>query len=617
MATSSELTQLAKLVRYHILTSTTAAGSGHPTSSMSAADVMTSLFFNHLRFDPQNIQNPHNDRVIFSKGHAAPLLYALYTAAGVITPEENLSLRKMGSPLQGHPMPTFKYSEAATGSLGQGLSIGVGMAINAKYLDKSSSRVFTLLGDGEMAEGSVWEAIEIAAHYKLNNLIGIIDVNRLGQSQQTMFGHDADAFVWRVSSFGWKTVLINGHSPEEIEKAFEAVLKDDGDPSDQRPRMIVAKTNKGHGISFLADKDGWHGKALSKSDLEKALAELGAVDVQKTGTIQKPDNTPINKAAMQDVPPPAYKLGEAVATRKAYGNALARLADKYPDVVAVDGDTKNSTFTEIFAQKKPERFFEMFIAEQNMIGVAAGLGLRGKIPFAATFAAFLTRTYDQLRMAAVSQANFKVAGSHVGVSIGEDGASQMGLEDIAMFRALHGSTIFYPSDAISTEALVEESIKIPGIVYLRTSRPATPVLYPVSEKFVAGGSKTLKSSSNDAVTLIGAGVTLHESLKAYELLQKEGITARVIDLYSVKPVDEKTLKQAAQETKALVVVEDHWSEGGLGDVVLNVLASGHSTPVVKMAVTQMPSSASPEELIEWAGISAKAIVAKVKAILQK
>ncbi|QQR79463.1 MAG: transketolase [Deltaproteobacteria bacterium] len=612
MTTSSELTQLAKLVRYHILTSTTAAGSGHPTSSMSAADVMTTLFFKYLKFDTQNPQNPNNDRVIFSKGHAAPLLYSLYTAAGTISPEENLTLRKMGSPLQGHPMPTFKFSEAATGSLGQGLSIGVGMALNAKYLDKLNSRVFTLLGDGEMAEGSVWEAIEIAAHYKLNNLIGIIDVNRLGQSQQTMFGHDVEAFVWRVSAFGWKTVLIDGHSQEEIEKAFDAILKDDGDT---RPRMIVAKTNKGHGISFLSDKEGWHGKALSKSDLEKALAELGPVDVKKTGTIAKPENLSPQKDSVKEISPPAYKLGESVATRKAYGNALARLADKYPDLVAVDGDTKNSTFTEILAQKKPERFFEMFIAEQNMIGVAAGLGLRGKIPFAATFAAFLTRTYDQLRMAAVSQANFKVAGSHVGVSIGEDGASQMGLEDIAMFRALHGSTVFYPSDAMSTEYLVEESIKTKGIVYLRTSRPATPVLYDANEKFPAGGSKVLKSSAQDRVTLVGAGVTLHESLKAYELLQKGGISVRVIDLYSVKPIDEKTLKQAAQEPKALIVVEDHWFEGGLGDAVLNVFASGHSTPIVKMAVTQMPSSASPEELIEWAGISAKAIVAKVKSLL--
>ncbi len=611
--THQNIVELAKLVRYHILTSTSAAGSGHPTSSMSAADVMTSLFFNHLRFDPQNAQNPNNDRVIFSKGHAAPLLYALYTAAGVISPEENLTLRKMGSPLQGHPMPTFKYSEAATGSLGQGLSIGVGMALNAKYLDKLDARVFTLLGDGEMAEGSVWEAIEIAAHYKLNNLIGIIDVNRLGQSQQTMFGHDVEAFVWRVSAFGWKTVLIDGHSFEEIEKAFDTILKDDGD---SRPRMIVAKTHKGHGVSFLSDKDGWHGKALPKADLEKALAELGTVDVKKTGTIQKPASKDPARETAKEVPAPAYKLGEAVATRKAYGNALARLADKYPDLVAVDGDTKNSTFTEILAQKKPERFFEMFIAEQNMIGVAAGLGLRGKIPFAATFAAFLTRTYDQLRMAAVSQANFKVAGSHVGVSIGEDGASQMGLEDIAMFRALHGSTIFYPSDAMSTECLVEESIKTQGIVYLRTSRPATPVLYDTNEKFPAGGSKTLKSSAKDSVTLIGAGVTLHESLKAYELLQKEGISVRVIDLYSVKPIDEKTLKQAAQETKALVVVEDHWFEGGLGDAVLNVFASGHSVPIVKMAVTQMPSSASPEELVEWAGISAKAIVSKVRQILK-
>lgn len=604
------LEELARLVRYYILTSTSEAGSGHPTSSMSAADLMTALFFRYLRFDCEKPSYPNNDRVIFSKGHAAPLMYALYAAARAIPPEELKTLRQMGSRLQGHPTPHFPYAEAATGSLGQGLSIGVGMALNAKYLDKLPYRTFVLLGDGEMAEGSVWEAIQLAGHHQLNHLMGILDVNRLGQSQETMLGHDIEAYVWRIASFGWQVVSVDGHSMEDILRAFDTLL--DGDA---RPKMMVAKTLKGQGVSFLADQPNWHGKALSPADLEKALRELGTVDTSLKGVIQKPENLVPAIRQPVDVSPPTYKKGDAVATRKAYGNALARLAGKYPQLVAVDGDTKNSTFTEILSQKYPDRYFEIFIAEQNMMGVAVGLAQRGKIPFASTFAAFLTRAYDQIRMAAVSQASIKCVGSHVGISIGEDGPSQMGLEDISMFRAVHGSTVLYPSDAVSAEYLTEEAIKTPGIVYLRTSRPATPVLYDVGEKFPVGGSKTLRSSPKDLVTVVAAGVTLHETLRAYDLLQKEGVAIRVIDLYSVKPIDEAALAKAAQETKALIVVEDHWWEGGMGDAVLNVFAARHLVPIIKMAVRDLPGSGKPEELMEAAGISAKAIVDRVKKAL--
>lgn len=607
----ASLQELSQVVRHHILTSTTEAATGHPTSSLSATDLMTSLFFKYLRTDLERHDHPNNDRVIFSKGHAAPLFYALYAAAGVVSDEELKSLRKLGSKLQGHPTPQFRYAEAATGSLGQGLSIGVGMALNGKNLDHLPYRTYVLLGDGEMAEGQVWEAVQLAAYYKLDNLIAIVDVNRLGQSQETMYGHDAEAYSKRMSAFGWDVVTIDGHSLPEIEKAYEACFNANG-----RPKAIVAKTLKGKGVSFLEDKAGWHGKALSAADLEKALKELGAVNPSLKGTIQKPEDKKPTPAVSAKAPAPSYKKGESVATRKAYGQALARLSVQYPELVGIDAETKNSTFAEMLLEKKKENYFEMFIAEQNMIGVGVGLARRGKIPFASSFAAFLTRAFDQIRMGSVSEANLKCAGSHVGVSIGEDGPSQMGLEDIAMFRSVFGTTVLYPSDAVSTEALVEEMIKTPGICYLRTSRPATPVLYDVGESFPVGGSKTLRSSAKDAVTLVAAGITLHESLKAAEALAKEGIAVRVIDAYSVKPIDAKTLRKAATETKALVVVEDHWPEGGLGDAVLEALAEHPSAPVYKVAVRFMPGSGKPDELVEQAGLSANAIVRKIKEVVK-
>ena len=607
---NNDLTQLARLVRYFILRATTEAGSGHPTSSLSATDVMTTLYFKYLHFDGKDPKNPNNDRVIFSKGHAAPLLYALCTAAGWMSEAELMTLRKLGSPIQGHPTPLFPYAEAATGSLGQGLSVGLGMALQAKRTGLDY-RTYVLLGDGEMAEGQVWEALQIAAHEKLNNLVGIIDVNRLGQSQETMYGHDIEAYATRVRAFGWHVLTIDGHSLPEIDRAFAAALE-----VKDRPVMIVAKTLKGAGISFLANKENWHGKALSKPDLEKALAELGAVDAKRRGEVARVVSptraTPLDNGKIDA---PVYQLGQAVATRKAYGEVLAGLIPKYPEIFVLDAEVKNSTFAEIAAQKFPDQYAEMFIAEQNMVGVAVGLAQRGRVPFLSSFAAFLTRAFDQFRMAAVTGANLKVVGSHVGVSIGEDGPSQMGLEDIAMFRAIHGSTGLYPADAVATAALTEEMARTKGIFYLRTSRPATPVIYPAGEKFPIGGSKVVKSSPKDQVTVVAAGVTLYEALKAYEQLQKDGISIRVIDAYSVKPIDAVTLKKAAQETRALVVVEDHWFEGGLGDAVLNALAEQKSVPIYKLAVTQMSSSGKPEELVEAAGISAGAIIKKVKSLL--
>lgn len=612
MTSKNNLESLARQVRHLILLGTSEAGSGHPTTSLSATDLMTTLFFKFFRADLQNPKNPMNDRLIFSKGHAAPLLYALYAAAGQVSPSEIKSLRLFGSPLEGHPTPKFKYTEVATGSLGQGLSVGVGMALNAKYLDQSSYRTFVLLGDGEMAEGSVWEAMQSASHYKLDNLCGFLDVNRFGQSEETMLGHDIKTYAQRIASFGWEVLTVNGHKIPDIEKALEQLLAS----SNGRPKMLVAKTEKGKGVSLFEGKEGWHGKPLPKADLDKALEEIGAVDLNSHGTVAAPVGTPQApaKAPQQNPNLPRYEMGQSVATRKAYGDSLAALGEVYPDLVALDGDTKNSTFSEFFAKKFPKRFFEMYIAEQNMVGAALGLSKRGKIPFVSTFAAFLTRGFDQIRMGAASEANVKYCGSHAGVSIGEDGASQMGLEDLAMFRSIHNSVVFYPSDAVSTLALMEEMIRHRGTSYLRTGRPNTPVIYKAGEKFKIGGSKTCQSSGNDLVTVVGAGITLHEALKAHATLQGEGISIRVIDCYSVKPIDEQALIKAAEETKGIVVVEDHWFDGGLGDAVLNALARTKNVPVIKLAIRQMPSSGKPQELVEKYGISATSIIKAVKEL---
>ena len=605
----NNLAEIAKLIRYYILTSTTEAGSGHPSSSLSATDLMAVLMFGGwFRFDADNIQNPNNDRLIFSKGHAAPLLYSLWTAAGKLTEKELLTLRKFDSPLEGHPSMAFPYTEAATGSLGQGLSVGVGMALNAKYLDKLPYKTYVLLGDSEMSEGSVWEAIDLAAFYKLDNLIGLIDVNRLGQTGETKYGHDTRAYAKRVAAFGWDTIEVDGHSIVKISHAFKQAAHAKG-----KPIMIIAKTIKGKGVSFIENKNGWHGKTLDKDLLNKALFELGPVKKGLTADIAPPAKKSPAKSTPKQIKTEKYK--KPTATRYAYGQALIKLHYKYPDLVVLDGETGNSTYAEMFKAVYPDRFFEMFIAEQNMAGVALGLSARGKIPFVSTFAAFLTRAFDQIRMSQYSRANIKFIGSHAGVSIGQDGPSQMGLEDIAMFRSVGDCVVLYPADAIATEKLIEAVAKHKGLVYTRTTRAATPILYGDKDEFKIGGSFTLKKSRADIATVIAAGITLPEALAAYEELKKDGLVIRVIDLYSIKPLDLATLQKAAQETKRIITVEDHRPEGGLGEAVLGALAQTTAT-VVQLAVAKAPKSGAPAELLAYENIDKDAIIKAVKKIIK-
>ena len=608
---TEKLKKLATLVRYYILTSTTEAGSGHPTSSLSATELMVGLLFGGIfRYDVDHPQHPNNDRLIFSKGHASPLFYSLWLAAGTVTEQEMMTYRKFGSPLEGHPTVAFRYAEAATGSLGQGLSIGVGMALNAKYLDKLPYRTYVLLGDSEMAEGSQWEAIQIAAHYKLDNLIGILDVNRLGQRGETMYGYDLSAYEKRIASFGWETLLIDGHSFSEILVAYEKALHISG-----KPTMIIAKTIKGKGVSFIEDKNGWHGKALKKEECDRALKELGDVDLSIRAETAKPEDLkPEERVPGGSVTKMDYTAEKSIATRKAFGNALVRIFPRFPNLVSLDGEVCNSTYAEIFKEAYPEHYVEMYIAEQNMVGTALGLSCRGKIPFVSTFAAFMTRAFDQIRMSQYSNANIKFVGSHGGVSIGQDGPSQMGLEDIAMFRAIFGSVVLYPSDAVSTEKLVEEAARHQGMVYIRTTREATPILYREDEKFIIGGSKVLRKSERDRVTVIGAGITVHEALRAYEELKKEEIFIRVVDLYSIKPMDEATLHEAARATRSIITVEDHYAEGGIGEAVKSALATS-PIPVHSLAVRKKPRSGKPEELLDDEEISQKAILRKVKELL--
>jgi transketolase len=605
----NNLESIAKLIRYYSLVMSTEAGSGHPTSSLSAADLMTGLLFGGaFRFDLDNPRMPNNDRLIFSKGHASPLFYSIWAAAGKVTEQELLTFRKFNSPFEGHPTPAFRYTEAATGSLGQGLSIGLGMALNAKYLDQLPYRTYVLLGDSEMAEGSQWEAMELAAYYQLNNLIGIMDVNRLGQRGETMYGHDLTVYKNKVSSFGWEPIVIDGHHLPQILTAFKQATE-----ARDKPVMIIAKTLKGKGVSFIEDKNGWHGKPLNKEELQRALAELGPVDKTLVGQITKPEEVGQGVNKILPLQPVSYSPNTSVATRHAYGTALERVFPHFPDMVVLDAEVSNSTYAEIFKTKYPERFFEMFIAEQNMVGTALGLSIRGKIPFVSTFAAFLTRAFDQIRMSQYSLANIKFCGSHAGVSIGEDGSSQMGLEDIAMFRTLQNSVVLYPSDAVSTEKLVEEMARHAGIAYLRTTRQATPVIYRNDEAFWIGGSKVLRSNKKDVATVVGAGITVHEALKAYEELKKAGIMIRVIDLYCVKPIDVATLARSADDTGAIITVEDHVAEGGIGEAVRSAL-SEDPAPVYSLAVRRMPKSGKPEELLNYEEISRNAIVGKVKEI---
>ena len=608
-------TNLAQQLRVDSIRSTTTAGSGHPTSSMSAADLMAVLLTDYLRYDFDNPQNPNNDHLIFSKGHASPLLYSLYKAAGAITDEELLTLRKFGSRLEGHPTPVLPWVDVATGSLGQGLPIGAGVALAGKYLDKLPYHVWVLLGDSEMAEGSQWEAFDHASYYKLDNLVAILDVNRLGQRGETMHGWNTTLYAQRAEAFGWNAIVIDGHNFDEINQAFARAVQQNGIPT-----IIIAKTIKGKGVSFLENVNGWHGKALNREQEAQALQELKSVRSQ-TFPVQKPDNLqPAPEVAKKSLELPKYDGKEAVATRKAYGDALQALGAANPDVVGLDGEVNNSTYAEEFAKAFPERYFEQYIAEEQLVASAVGMSVRHKIPFASTFAAFFSRAYDFIRMAAISRANIRLSGSHAGVSIGEDGPSQMALEDLAMMRAVYGSTVLYPCDANQAAQLVAQMADHDGIVYMRTTREKTPVIYAADEEFIVGGSKVIHQSEKDEVTIVAAGITVHEALKAYEQLKSQRIMARVIDAYSVKPIDEETLMLAADEAgNKIVVVEDHWPEGGLGDAVLDAFSmrNGPIPEVVKLAVQSMPGSGTPDELMEEAGINAYHIVQAVRALVRK
>ncbi len=619
LATAGEL---AAQIRVDSVRSSTSAGSGHPTSSMSAADLLAVLVGRHLRYDWDNPGDDRNDHLIFSKGHASPLLYSVYRAVGVVSENELMTgYRRFGSRLEGHPTPVLPWVDVATGSLGQGLPAAVGVALAGKYLDRLPYRVWVLCGDSEMAEGSMWEALDKAAYYELSNLTAMVDVNRLGQRGPTELQWNIDAYRRRAEAFGARVLEVNGHDLAEIDAAFTAAA----DGSGSQPTVVLARTVKGRGFSEVENKNGWHGKPFPADMAERAIAELGGV---RSLTVRGPLPDPAQPSPPATTPgtptlpdppaPPAYPVGQKVATRKAYGDALAALGADHPRVVALDGEVSNSTHADEFAEAYPERYFEMFIAEQQMIGAAVGLSVRHYVPFASTFAAFFTRAYDFIRMAAISQASIRLSGSHAGVEIGPDGPSQMALEDLAMMRAVHGSTVLYPSDGTSTAALVREMAGLPGISYLRTTRGSYPVLYDAAETFPIGGSKVVRSAPDDAVTLIGAGVTLHACLAAADRLAADGIGARVIDLYSVKPVDTAALLAAAALTHGrLVVAEDHHPEGGLGAAVTQALldAGPQELRVAHLAVRDMPGSGTPEELMAAAGIDASHIEAAARRLL--
>ncbi|GCE20671.1 transketolase [Dictyobacter kobayashii] len=608
-------TNLAQQLRVDSIRCTTAAGSGHPTSSMSAADLMSVLMLSHLHYDYDDPKNPNNDHLIFSKGHASPLLYSMFKAGGAIEDEELLTLRKFGSRLAGHPTPELPWVDVATGSLGQGLPIGVGIAAVGKYLDKLPYKVWVLLGDSESAEGSNYEAFHLAEHYKLNNLVAILDCNRLGQRGETELGWNTEAYAARARGFGWNAIIIDGHNYDEIDKAYREAAQ-----TTDRPTFIIAKTIKGKGVSFLEDKEGWHGKALSAEQAEQAIDELKPAARSMVYPVQKPAaGTLAPEPPKKALELPRYDLNSSEATRKAYGDALVALGAANPKVVAMDGEVSNSTYANEFAKAYPERYFEQYIAEQQMVAFAVGTQVRGKIPFASTFAAFLSRAYDFIRMAAVSQANIRLSGSHAGVSIGEDGPSQMALEDLAMMRAVFGSTVLYPSDANQTAQLVAAMANHGGISYIRTTREKTPVIYGPDETFSIGGSKVVRQSAKDQATVVAAGITLHEALQAYDQLKSEGINIRVIDAYSVKPIDDETLLAAAEEAGGkIITVEDHWPEGGLGEAVLEAFSQADAPmpQVVKLAVQSMPSSGKPAELLEAAGISAHDIAQAVRTLVK-
>ena len=608
------LNNKATRLRMDSVRATSEAGSGHPSSCSSAADLVAALFFSVMRYDPKDPKNPNNDRFILSKGHAAPLLYAAWAEAGLFPVDDLLKLRTLKSDLEGHPTPRLPFVDVATGSLGQGLSAGVGMALNAKQLDRSAARIYVLMGDGESVEGSVWEAVEVGRHYALDNLCAIVDVNRLGQSDPTMLQHDMERYRSRWAGFGWHAIVVDGHDMSAVLAAFDEAAFTKG-----KPTVLLARTLKGKGIPLIEDHLDWHGKPLKKGDeMQKAIDELNRRLVQSAAEpeIPRPEGSKNGaKPSIKSMAPPSYKPNDSVATREAFGTALAQLGEANPLVVGLDADVKNSTYTDKFAKKFPNRFFENFIAEQNMVGASVGLAACGKIPFAATFACFLTRAYDFIRMASISHANIKLMGSHAGVSIGEDGPSQMGLEDLAMMAAQPDMVVLYPSDAVCTHRLVEAAASHTGPVYIRTGRPKAPILYGNEEPFPIGGSKVLRKSESDRLTIVAAGVTLFEALKAHDQLKATGIPVRIIDLYSIAPIDQATLLESARATQGrLLTVEDHYAHGGLGDAVLSAVGS-EGIRVHKLAVREIPHSGKPDELLDRYGISARVIVETVSRIV--
>ena len=612
---TAELTELAQQLRVDSVRAADAAGSGHPTSSMSAAELMAVLLANHLRYDFDRPAHPGNDRFVLSKGHASPLLYSAYKAAGAIDDAELLSFRKLGSRLEGHPTPRrLPWVETATGSLGQGLPVGVGIALAGKRLDRTGYRVWVLTGDSELAEGSVWEAAEHAAYEHLDNLTAIVDVNRLGQRGPTRHGHDLDAYARRFQAFGWHTIEVDGHDVDAVDRAYGEAVSTTGQPT-----AILARTLKGKGVEAVQDREGQHGKPLP--DADEAIQELGGRRDIRVQVHEPPAARALHAVRAGHLELPRWEKGDpdkGVATRDAYGQALTALGSARGDVVALDGEVGDSTRSEFFGKEHPERYFECYIAEQQMVAAAVGLAARGWVPYASTFAAFLTRAYDFVRMASISGAGINLVGSHAGIAIGQDGPSQMGLEDLAMMRSVYGSTVLYPCDANQTAKLVAAMSGCEGIRYLRTSRGESPVIYGPDEEFPIGGSKVLRSSDEDRLTLVAAGVTVQQALTAADALEREGIRARVIDLYSVKPVDRRTLRRAAEDTGCLVTVEDHHEEGGLGDAVLDAFLDGRPVPrLVRLAVREMPGSASPEEQLHAAGIDAESIAAAGKLLVEE
>lgn len=610
-------------LRVHSLQMTSEAGSGHPTSCLSAADLVSALFFYAMHYNPDNFQCPTNDRFILSKGHASPLLYGAWAELGKVDQDALLKYRTLQSPLEGHPTPRFKYTEAATGSLGNGLSIGAGMALYSQRFN-TPFNTYVLMGDGEIAEGSIWEAAEIASFYKLYNLVGLVDCNRLGQSSETLHGHHAQRYADKFAAFGWKALVIDGHDMQQIMSALDKAR----DASDHlNPTVIIAKTIKGYGVSEVADKEGFHGKAFKKEELPAILAELKSFFAFAAGynvaNINWQPQLPADSDAKEDKGCPhfdphviVYKKGELVATRKAYGRALASLGSVCEKIVALDADVANSTYADIFGEKYPDRFVQCFIAEQNMVDMGIGFERRGAVPFISTFGAFFSRAADQVRMAAIGESNLRLVGSHAGVSIGQDGPSQMALEDIAFMRTVPNSTVLYPSDAVSTTQLVNCMVEYnQGISYLRTTRMDTPVIYDMTENFVIGGCKVVRSSDADQVCVIGAGVTLFEALKAYDQLASEGISIAVIDLYSIKPLDSKTVQEVALKAgKRVITVEDHYLEGGLGQAVVYALKDTDIS-ITCLAVTKLPHSGTPDELLNFEQIDAQAIVAAVRQLV--